>query len=316
MSNSPLINYTKISPHSTNPRTGIINTITIHHMAGNLSVETCGNVFSGSREASSNYGIDSNGRVGLYVDEANRAWTSSNSANDNKAVTIEVANDGGDPDWHVSDKALNKLIDLCVDICKRNGIPKLNYTGDKSGNLTRHNMFAATGCPGPYLQSKFPYIADEVNKKLGIADAENKQTKTIKAGDLVKMTSDAKYYNGADVPLWVKKQNWYIASVSGDRAVLGKSEDGKYNIVSPMNTVYLTVVKAASSATPAKQSSIKVGSTVKLKDGAKTYDGKSLASFVHKRNHKVKEIKGDRVVITYLGIVIAAVKLSDLVLVK
>lgn len=167
MSNSSLVNYTKISPNKSK-RTGTISKITIHHMAGNLSVESCGNVFaSSSRQASSNYGVGSDGRIGLYVPEDYRAWTSSNSANDNVAVTIEVANCGGSPDWKVNDKALEATIALCVDICKRNGIKALNYTGDKNGNLTRHNMFAATTCPGPYLQSKFSYIANEVNKRLG-----------------------------------------------------------------------------------------------------------------------------------------------------
>lgn len=167
MSNSPLVNYTRISPNSNNPRKDKIRKITIHHMAGNLSVETCGNIFAASsRGASSNYGIGSDGRVGMYVEEKNRSWCSSSPSNDHQAITIEVANDGGAPNWHVSDTALNKLIELCVDICKRNGIAQLNYTGDSSGNLTRHNMFKATTCPGPYLQSKFPYIASEVNKRL------------------------------------------------------------------------------------------------------------------------------------------------------
>ena len=167
MSNSPLVNYTKISPNSTNPRRDKIRKITIHHVAGNLSVETIGNVFaSASRKASSNYGVDNKGRVGMYVEEKNRAWTSSNAANDNQAITIEVANEEIGGNWRVSDIALNKTIELCVDICKRNGIEKLIYTGDATGNLTRHNMFAATTCPGAYLQSKFPYIAEEVNKRL------------------------------------------------------------------------------------------------------------------------------------------------------
>jgi hypothetical protein len=167
MSNSPLVNYTKISPNSSNPRRDKIKKITIHHMAGNLTVETCGNVFApASRKASSNYGIGTDGRVGMYVEEKNRAWTSSSAVNDNQAVTIEVANDEVGGNWHVSDTALNKLIELCVDICKRNGIKKLNFTGDKNGNLTMHKYFAATSCPGPYLASKFPYIADEVNKRL------------------------------------------------------------------------------------------------------------------------------------------------------
>lgn len=167
MSNSSLVNYTKISPNSSNPRNGKISKITIHHMAGNLSVEQCGNVFANkNRQASSNYGIGSDGRVGLYVDEANRSWASSSRANDNIAVTIEVANDVVGGNWHVSDKALAKLIDLCTDICKRNGIKKLNFTGDANGNLTMHRYFASTACPGEYLASKFPYIADEVNKRL------------------------------------------------------------------------------------------------------------------------------------------------------
>lgn len=136
-------------------------------MAGNLTVETVGNLFAQpTRNASSNYGIGTDGRVGMYVEEKDRAWTSSSADNDHQAVTIEVANNGGAPNWPVSDTALAKLIDLCVDICKRNGIKSLNYTGDAKGNLTRHNMFAATACPGPYLQSKFPYIAAEVNKRL------------------------------------------------------------------------------------------------------------------------------------------------------
>ena len=167
MNNSSLVDYTRISPNSTNPRNNAIKKITIHHMAGNLSIETCGNVFAPkSRQASSNYGIDSNGRVGMYVEEKNRSWCSSSALNDHQAVTIEVANNSAAPNWTVSDKALAKLIELCTDICKRNGIKRLNYTGDATGNLTMHCWFAATSCPGPYLKSKFTYIADEVNKQL------------------------------------------------------------------------------------------------------------------------------------------------------
>lgn len=173
--NSPLVDYVKISPNSTNPRNQPISVITIHHMAGNLSVESCGNVFSTTdRQASSNYGIGSDGRVGMYVEEANRSWCSSNRENDHKAITIEVANDDTTSgNWHVSDAALSELIDLCVDICQRNGIPRLNFTGDKTGNLTMHKWFAPTQCPGPYLESKFPYIAEQVNLRLTGAASGN-----------------------------------------------------------------------------------------------------------------------------------------------
>lgn len=178
--NSGLVVYTKLSPNygsrirSCNPN-GKISKITIHHMAGNLTVEVCGNVFSGSRQASANYGIGTDGRIGLYVEEKNRAWTSSNGNNDSMAVTMEVANDGGaSTNWHVSDKALASCIDLCVDICKRNDIEELVYVikDANASNLTRHDWFAATTCPGPYLGSKFPYIVEEVNKRLG---AEGKE---------------------------------------------------------------------------------------------------------------------------------------------
>lgn len=166
MGNSPLVNYTKISPHKNSPRNHAIDKITIHHMAGNLSVETCGRIFQ-TKKASSNYGIGSDGRVGMYCEEKDRSWCSSSGANDNRAVTIEVANSGGAPDWPVGEKAYAKLIDLCVDICKRNNIPQLVWTGDANGTLTVHQFFAATACPGPYLMRKMPEIAAEVNKRLG-----------------------------------------------------------------------------------------------------------------------------------------------------
>lgn len=118
-------------------------------------------------QASANYGIGVDARVGMYVEEKNRSWASSSANNDHQAITIEVANDSGAPNWHVSDKVINKLIDLCVDICKRNGIPKLIYTGDANGTLTLHKFFVSTVCPGPYLESKMQWIAGQVNKRLG-----------------------------------------------------------------------------------------------------------------------------------------------------
>ncbi len=197
MSNSRLVNYTRLSPNHSGRRNHKIDTITIHHMAGNLSVETCGSVFAPrSRGASSNYGIDSNGRVGMYVEECNRSWCSSSSANDNRAVTIEVANDQIGGNWHVNDRALAKIIDLCVDICKRNGISRLNYTGDTRGNLTKHCWFASTNCPGPYLGSKFPYIAAEVNKRLA-GESSSSNTSGSSLYRVRKSWADAKGQKGA-----------------------------------------------------------------------------------------------------------------------
>ena len=167
MSNSSLVTQTLLSPNCNSPRNKAISKITIHHTAGFASVDEYLRSFAREeRQASANYVVKDN-QVGLCVEECNRAWTSSSPSNDNMAVTIEVGNDGGpESDWHVSDESLETVIALCVDICKRNGIEALNFTGDASGNLTMHRYFAATNCPGPYLGSKFPYIADRVNAAL------------------------------------------------------------------------------------------------------------------------------------------------------
>ena len=182
MSNSTLATYTRISPNKTSPRNHKIDTITIHCMAGNLTVERCGELFAKrTRMASSNYGIGSDGRIGLYVEEKDRSWCSSNKANDMRAITIEVANDGGAATgWHVSDAAMASLIALVADICKRNGIGKLVWSTNKNDrvnhrngcNMTVHRDFKNKACPGDYLYGKHAYIAAEVNKRLGVAETQ------------------------------------------------------------------------------------------------------------------------------------------------
>ena len=167
MSNSSLVSYTQISPNRNSPRNQPISKITIHHMAGDTTLQSFGaSVAKTSRAMSANYAIDSDGNIGLFCPESDRSWCSSSAWNDNRAITIEVANDGGEPDWHVSDAAINALIKLCVDICQRNGMTKLEYTGTTDGSLTTHRMFTATLCPGPYLLSKIPEIAKQVTAQL------------------------------------------------------------------------------------------------------------------------------------------------------
>jgi len=226
MSNSPLVNYTKLSPNFT-PREDTVKKITIHHVAGKITVEALGDIFfPAKRKGSSNYGIGYDGRIGMYVEEKNRAWTSGSPENDHQAITIEVSNSGGAPDWKVSENVLNKLVDLCVDICKRNGIAKLNYTGDKTGNLTRHNMFMATACPGPYLQSKFPWIAEQVNKRLNVAPSNQFLVKIT--ADLLNIRKSASIWSLVSGK--VKKNEVYtIIEVKGDWGRL-KSGAGWINL--------------------------------------------------------------------------------------
>jgi hypothetical protein len=206
-------------------------------------VESLGEVFAPtSRKASSNYGIGKDGRIGMYVEEKDRSWCSSNAANDHRAVTIEVASDTKAP-YAVTDEAYNALIQLVADICKRNNIKELKWKADPSligqvdkQNMTVHKWFAKKDCPGEYLYERHGDIASKVN---AILNAKLEPTRALK-----------------------------------------------------------------------------VGSTVRLKKGAKTFQGGNLASFVYERNHQVKQINIDRVVITYNGIVVAAVRKSDLIVVN
>ena len=168
-----------------------IDRITVHHMAGNLTIDGCKNALQ-SRGGSVNYAIQSDGTIGLLLEEKNRAWTSSSPDNDYRAVTIEVANapNAGEPDWKVTDAALQSTIKLCADICKRNGIKKLTFTGQLNGsNLTMHKWFYATGCPGQYLGGKFPYIVQEVNKILNGGTPSPTPTPTPSTGETVKITN-------------------------------------------------------------------------------------------------------------------------------
>ncbi|MBF1113530.1 MAG: N-acetylmuramoyl-L-alanine amidase [Solobacterium sp.] len=153
MGYSALTNAAIMSPNHSGSRYNSISKITIHHMAGNLSIETCGNVFlNPNRQASSNYGIGSDGRIACYVDEENHPWTSANWDNDDRAITIEVANSETGGDWPISQEAYASLIRLCADICNRYGIYPY-YDGTPSATLTEHCMFVATNCPGPTIHA-------------------------------------------------------------------------------------------------------------------------------------------------------------------
>ena len=180
---SPLCNVIIPTPNY-NPRSdaykyGVTNnkidTITIHHMAGNLTVETCGNMFARpSRQASSNYGIGTDGRIGGYCGEENRSWCSGSRVNDFRAITIEVANNTLSPTWTVSELALQSLYNLLVDICKRNGIQRLIWSENKNDrvnhvngcNVTYHCDYGKTACPGPYFKKIMSNVVTVVNNLL------------------------------------------------------------------------------------------------------------------------------------------------------
>lgn len=211
MSNSPLVSYTKLSPNHSGKRRHAIDTISIHCMAGNLSVESCGRLFADrSREASSNYGIGSDGRIALYVDEGNRSWCTSSASNDNRAVTIEVANCADGEPWPITEEAYRSLINLLVDICKRNHIPELRWKGDQNlvgqvekQNMTVHRWFANKSCPGNWLYEHHGQIAKEVNERLEAAKA-GKDEETM---DTKQLTSCAD--TGDNPSAWAKEATDY-----------------------------------------------------------------------------------------------------------
>jgi hypothetical protein len=185
VSNSPLVNYTKISPNKTSPRNHKIDTITIHCVVGQVTVERLGEIFAPiTRKASCNYGIGLDGKIGMYCEEKDRSWCSSSASNDHRAITIEVASDTKHP-YAVTDKAYNALIELIADICKRNGIKELKWKGDKSlagqidkQNMTVHRWFANKSCPGDYLYDRHTDIMNKVNAKLGNLSAEAQKAPT------------------------------------------------------------------------------------------------------------------------------------------
>lgn len=176
--NSSLVSYTKLSPNHSGQRTHSIDRITPHCVVGQCSVETLGNIFAPtSRQASCNYGIGPDGRVGMYVEEKNRSWCSSSNANDQRAVTIECASDKTEP-YAMNSAVYDSLITLCTDICRRNGKKKLLWFGNKTKTLnyapkpdemviTVHRWFANKSCPGNWLYARLDDLAAKVTTNLG-----------------------------------------------------------------------------------------------------------------------------------------------------
>ena len=255
--NSPLVSYTKLSPNHSGQRTHSIDRITPHCVVGQCSVETLGSIFlPTSKQASCNYGIGADGRVGMYVEEKNRSWCSSSNANDQRAVTIECASDTTEP-YTFKDVVYQRLIELCTDICRRNGKTKLLWLGDKTKTLnytpksnemvlTVHRWFANKSCPGNWMYARMGDLAEKVTAALGgeVKPVETTQpTSAIKAGDLVSITGST-YYGGKSIPGWVKKLRWYVVEVSGYRAVINRDESGRYAIMSPVKVSALSVVGA------------------------------------------------------------------------
>lgn len=191
--NSSLVSYTKLTKHHGGRRTHAIDRITPHCVVGQWTAKTIGDYFySTDRNASCNYGIGKDGKIALCVEEKNKSWCSSSSVNDNRAVTIECASDTTHP-YKFTEATFTALVDLCVDICKRNGKTKLLWFGDKNKALnysprsnemvlTVHRWFKAKACPGDWLMQRMNILADTVTQRLNkpvIPPAKPKEDKEM-----------------------------------------------------------------------------------------------------------------------------------------
>ena len=232
-SNSSLVAYTLLSPNHSGLRTEQIDRISPHCVVGQCTAEGLGDWF----HKSSNYGIDKNGRIGLYVEEKNRSWCTSSNANDQRAVTIECASDRAEP-YAMQQVVYERLVDLCEDICRRNGKKKLLWFGDKNKSLnyqtkademliTVHRWFANKSCPGDWLYARLGDLASKVTSRLGSGNVEVIPS-GMQAGEFQGLTEEQVLAKVGPLFTADQKKSGILASVSMAQFILesgyGKSE--------------------------------------------------------------------------------------------
>lgn len=318
MSNSSMVVHTNISPNKSSPRNKAIDRITPHCVVGQCSIETIGNIFApSSRQASSNYGIGVDGRVGMYVEEKDRSWCSSSSSNDNRAVTIECASDTTAP-YAMNDKVYASLIDLCVDICKRNGKTKLLWFADKEKTLayepaademiiTVHRWFANKSCPGDWLYSRLGDLAAKVTAKLNPSnDTASDVLYRVQTGAFSKKANaDAQLakVKAAGFDTYMVQAGGYYKIQVGAFSKKANADAMAAKLKAAGFDTYITTEqgKAVSSGTEATVTALAVGDKVKMAAEATVYGSTAkFKSWVYSSTLYVREISGSRVVISTL----------------
>lgn len=315
MSNSGLVVYTKLSPNHSGQRTHSIDRITPHCMVGQLSCESiCGCFTSPEREASCNYGIGTDGRISLCVEEKNRSWCSSSNANDQRAVTIECSSDKTAP-YAMTDAVYAALIDLCTDICKRNGKSKLLWFGDKNKTLayepkademiiTVHRWFENKSCPGDWLYNRLGDLAAKVTSRLGGGSQQP-------SGTLYRVQTGAyKQKANADAQLAKVKAagfDTYMVQAGGYYKIQVGAYSKKANAdamaaklkAAGFDTYITTEQGKAVSSSGSAAASLAVGDKVKLASNAPVYGSSTkFSSWVYSSTLYVREISGNRIVIS------------------
>lgn len=315
MSNSSLVSYTLLSPNHSGKRTHSIDRITPHCVVGQLSAASiCGCFTSPDREASCNYGIGKDGQISLCVDEGNRSWCSSSNANDQRAVTIECSSDKTAP-YAMTDAVYAALIDLCTDICKRNGKSKLLWFGDKNKTLayepkademiiTVHRWFANKSCPGDWLYNRLGDLAAKVTSRLGGGSQQP-------SGTLYRVQTGAyKQKANADAQLAKVKAagfDTYMVQAGGYYKIQVGAYSKKANAdamaaklkAAGFDTYITTEQGKAVSSSGSAAASLAVGDKVKLASNAPVYGSSTkFSSWVYSSTLYVREISGNRIVIS------------------
>ena len=284
--NSSLVTYKRLTTHHSGLRNHAIDTITIHCIVAQWTAKQGCDYFATTKtEASCNYVVGKDGSIGLCVEEKNRSWCTSNSSNDNRAITIEVASDTTHP-YAVTDAAYNALIKLCADICKRNGIKNLVWSTNKTDrvnhkngcNMTVHRDYKNKACPGEYLYSRHGDIAEKVNAILN----GNTETKTL-------YRVGTAWANG-------KCQNQVGAFSSKDNAIAKAKENNTLKVFDDNGNVIYPEVKTSTTST-----TVNVTYAVQIEGGKILPEVKNLQDYAGIENKKITGIimKVDRGSIKY-----------------
>lgn len=315
MSNSGLVVYTKLSPNHSGQRTHSIDRITPHCVVGQLSCESiCGCFTSPEREASCNYGIGTDGRISLCVEEKNRSWCSSSNANDQRAVTIECSSDKTAP-YAMTDAVYAALIDLCTDICKRNGKSKLLWFGDKNKTLayepkademiiTVHRWFANKSCPGDWLYNRLGDLAEKVTSRLGGGSQQPSGTLyRVQTGAYKqKANADAQLakVKAAGFDIYMVQAGGYYKIQVGAYSKKANADAMAAKLKAAGFDTYITTEQGkAVSSSGSAAASLAVGDKVKLASNAPVYGSSTkFSSWVYSSTLYVREISGNRIVIS------------------
>lgn len=264
-------------------------------------------------------------------DDINQEAAESNAFGPDYTVSIHNNAGGGDgiEAWYQVDGSSRALAEnILVEVVKIGQNSRGAKTRANSNGTDYYGFIRQTNAPAVIVECAFVdnaadmkiidtaaerktmgiAIAKGILRTLGIAEKPaatvkpSTTTSTVKKGETVSIAANAVYYNGGEIPGWVKNKNWIVDEVNGDRAVVGKSADGKNDIDSPINVKYLTVVKTTTTTTTTAKpvvndNAVDEGDIVAISANAKYYDGTEIPGWVKNKNWYVDEVNGDRAVV-------------------